>query len=412
MLATAVLTIPLGIVIVRRQHADSVLELDRAAERTAAGLDADVGRPGASIDLPAEQDELSVTVYDAAGRRLAGTGPASADAVVRRPGLATTDGRVGGERVLARPVTIDDRRVATIRVAEAASETTDRVRRDLLLLAGVDLVAMAVAAAVGAIVAGLLARPLRQVRDDAVRLGGGDFGIGARTSGVTEIDETSAALAETAGRLDAVLQRERTFSANASHQLRTPVTSMRLAVESELATPRPERDQVLGEVLADLDRLESTISTLLAVARDLPRQYEPIDVDALVGRLEARWEPPLEREGRSLEVDGDGPAATRVSPAVLDEILDVLVDNAIRHGAGRVAVSIAVSGPSHIEVVVADEGRLRGDPEALFRRRTPGEERHGLGLALARSLAEAEGGRLVLAAVEPTTFRLVLPDRG
>ncbi|QXC61611.1 HAMP domain-containing histidine kinase [Aquihabitans sp. G128] len=410
-LAAAVLTLPLGLVIASRQQADSVLELDRAAERTAAGLGPDVGQPGAEIDLASEEANLSVAVYDRAGKRLAGEGPMRADEIVERRGIATTDGTVGSERVLARPVTLDDRRIATIRVAEPKADTTARVRRDLLLLVAVDAVAVAVAVAVGAVLAARLARPLQAVRDDAVRLGNGDFAIASRSSGVAEIDDTSAALADTAARLEAVLQRERTFSANASHQLRTPVTSMRLAVESELATPRDAPEEVLAEVLADLDRLESTISTLLAVARDLPRTYEPLDPVAAARRLHERWAQRLGRTGRDLAVAGTGDGVVRVSTEVLDEILDVLIDNAGRHGSGTVRVEIDAAGSGMLSVAVADEGRSAVDSATIFQRRPPGRDRHGLGLALARSLAEAEGGRLFLSGTGPTTFRLVLPDR-
>lgn len=410
-LAAAVLTLPLGVVIAKRQQAESVLELDRAAERTAAGLGPDVGRAGAEIDLASEETDLAVAVYDRSGKRLAGEGPARADEVVRRPGIATSDGTVGSERVLARPVNLDDRRIATIRVAEPIAETTTRIRRDLLLLVAVDFLAVTIAAGVGALLAVRLARPLQAVRDDAVRLGSGDFAIGSRTSGVIEIDDTSAALADTAARLEAVLQRERTFSANASHQLRTPVTSMRLAVESELATPRGQPEEVLAEVLADLDRLESTISTLLAVARDLPRTYEPLNPKVAAAAVHERWVQRLARTGRDLVATGTGEGSLRVSAEVLDEILDVLVDNAGRHGRGTVRVGIDASGGNFLSVSVADEGQTTVDSASIFQRRPPRRDRHGLGLALARSLAEAEGGRLFLSGTAPTAFRLILPDR-
>ena len=410
-LATAVLTLPLGVIVVKRKQADAVVELDRAAERTAAGLGADVGKPGARVELDPPPDGLAVAIYDTSGRRLAGHGPQRADAITSQSGLATVDGTIGSERILAQPVTIDDKRVATIRVAEPLSETTKHIRQDLLVLLGVDLLAVAIAAAVGAIVAERLARPLREVRDDAVSLGFGDFAIAARHSGVTEIDETSNALADTAGRLDAVLQRERTFSANASHQLRTPVTSMRLAVESEMAVPRPERQDVLDEVLAELDRLETTIDTLLAVARDLPRDYEPVDLGIAMTRIRARWDPVLARHGRTLTPTGQDQATIRISTQVLNEILDVLIDNADRHGIGDIRVSFETLDTEHLAITVSDNGHLTADPATLFLRRPPDAERHGLGLALARSLAEAEGGRLLLAGTTPTTFRLLLPDR-
>jgi len=99
-----------------------------------------------------------------------------------------------------------------------------------------------------------------------------------------------------------------------------------------------------------------------------------------------------------------------VSVAVLDQILDILLANALEHGDGRVEVRFRPSAGGGLVVEVCDEGRIDRDPSSLFVRRDPAAAGHGVGLSLARSLAEAEGGRLVLAAATPTTFRLVLPD--
>ena len=410
-LATLVLTIPLAIVLANRKQADAVVELERAADRTAAVLEPDVATSGARVVLPKEERALAVAVYAADGRRLAGSGPAVADDITRARGVATHDGTVGGQRVLVRPVVIDGERVATIRVAEPTAEATERARDDVLALLGFDVLAIAVAVIVGAVLSGRLTRPLRDVRDDAVRLGDGDFTISERASGVDEIDETSHALAHTAGRLEAVLQRERTFSANASHQLRTPMTSMRLAVESELLSPRGDRAEVLQEVLGDLDRLEATIATLLSVARDLPRDYQPTSMAELAERVETRWHQRCADQARPLRIHPQVHPAIRVAVPVVDEIIDVLVDNALRHGKGPIDIEIGGGDPSRVSITVSDSGRVAQNPSALFKRRALGAERHGLGLALARSLAEAEGGRLVLASRDPATFQLLLPDR-
>lgn len=410
MLSTVVLTLPLGIVLARRTQADAIVELERASERTAARLEPDLASSGVHIDLADEEQALSVAVYAADGRKLAGVGPATADAVTSGDGLVTTDGIVGPDRVLARPVVFDGKRIATVRVAEARSEVADRMRSDIALLIAFDLVAVAVAGTVGAVVSSRLSRPMRQIRDDAVRLGAGDFAIGERASGVAEIDQTSHALADTASRLEAVLERERTFSADASHQLRTPVTSMRLAVESELEQPRADREAVLHDVLADLDRLESTIGTLLAVARDLPRDYAPVPLGTIDALLRRRWATRIERQGRQLVTHVADRLPVRVSSDIVDEVLDVLVDNARRHGRGTISVDIGGGEPGHLVVRVRDEGSI---PPSLdvFRRRQQ-RAGHGIGLALARSLAEAEGGRLLIESASPTGFRLLLPDRG
>lgn len=409
-LTTLILTIPFAFTVASRNRANAVLELERAGERTAAGLPADLDTLDPRIQLPPEEPDLDVAVYDRSGRLLAGTGPTTADAITARPGIRTSQGTDAGQLVLARPITIGDRRVATVRVAESTREASSSTRRDLVLILVVDLLAVAVAVGVGWVLASRLNRPLADVRDDAVRLGSGDFAITPRPSGVGEIDQTSQALAETAGRLDAVLQRERTFSANASHQLRTPVTSLRLAVESELAVPRDDTQQVLHDVLGDLDRLEATIDTLLAVARDLPRRAEVLDVATLASGLRSRWGPSLEAVERGLSVFDHSGGPLRMSVTIVEEILNVLVDNAHRHGLGDVAV-VLTTDAENLLATVTDQGTITIDTSALFVRRQPGATHHGIGLALARSLAEAEGGRLVLVQTDPTAFRLILPSQ-
>jgi len=400
-LATIVLTVPLGIIVAHRENDDAFRELDRIAERTAAGW------PGTR--LPKVEKSVHITVYDSDGDRVAGTGPARADRVTAGASVVTVDGTVNGVRIVARPIVADDKRTGVIRVSESVAESRARIRRDLMILAAIDLAAVAVAVAVGWIVATRLVRPLRVIRDDAVRLGNGDFSIHPRPSGVGELDETAEALAETAQRLDSAMTRERQFSANASHQLRTPITAMRLAIESEMITPRADSTQVLEESLNELDRLESTIGTLLAVARDQPLRREPIDVASIVAGVRARWNATLVSAGRPLRVATGGHPSTHVSADVLNQILDVLIGNAATHGRGEVTLTFE-DDASNLLVEVSDEGTLARNPSELFVRRDPAAGGNGVGLALARSLAEAEGGRLMLARSAPTTFRIVLPD--
>jgi signal transduction histidine kinase len=101
----------------------------------------------------------------------------------------------------------------------------------------------------------------------------------------------------------------------------------------------------------------------------------------------------------------------QVSRDVLAEICDVLISNAIDHGQGAIAVA-ASRDASNLVLTVTDDGRLERDPAQLFVRHDPHAAGSGVGLALARSLAEGEDGRLVVASPEPTCFRLILPDRG
>jgi signal transduction histidine kinase len=97
-----------------------------------------------------------------------------------------------------------------------------------------------------------------------------------------------------------------------------------------------------------------------------------------------------------------------ISSTALSTVVDVLVENAARHGRGAVSIEATPARPAGAVIVVTDEGHLGGDRGALFQRRSPHAQGHGIGLALARSLAHAEGARLQLARIDPTTFEVLI----
>ena len=127
------------------------------------------------------------------------------------------------------------------------------------MLAALAVGVLMIGAAIGYVLAGRLARPVRRLRDAAVDLGDGDFTIDVPRSGVPELDQAGQAMTATARRLDDLVSRERAFSADASHQLRTPIAGLRAAIQTELAFPRPDRTEVLREAISDIDRLERTM---------------------------------------------------------------------------------------------------------------------------------------------------------
>lgn len=410
-LATLVLTLPLALLIASREHNDANRELTLAAERSANELTSDSNFADSELELPDFEESLTVGVYLPDGTRIAGSGPARADDLTASAELLTKIGTTATERVLVRPIVEREARVAVIRVAEPLSEAERKVWRDIGVLLGIDLAAIVVAAVVGWLVSVRLVRPLQAIRDHAVRLGDGDFSIVPSPSGIDELDATATALAETAARLDGVLQRERSFTADASHQLRTPLTSLRLAIEGEMQAPSDDPTPAFEAALDEIDRLESTINTLLRVARDQPISRDPLDVDRWLSTIVRRWSTVLGERGRSFSANSAVTGSPLVSRHVLEQIIDILLGNAVQHGDGNVAIYVVEEGDKLV-VTVSDDGQIERDPSELFTRRDPGATGHGLGLALARSLAEAEGGRLVLATTDPTTFRLLLPDFG
>jgi signal transduction histidine kinase len=173
---------------------------------------------------------------------------------------------------------------------------------------------------------------------------------------------------------------------------------------------RPDAPPELSAALAQVDRLQATIDTLLAVARDAPRRTATADLAGMLDALALRWRGRLAAEGRALRTSAAAGGATTASASVVGEILDVLVDNARRHGTGAVTVSVRDAGGS-VAVDVTDEGAgFSGDPEPAFARHTGTDGGHGIGIALARSLAEAEGGRLNVTRANPEPrLTLLLP---
>ena len=273
-------------------------------------------------------------------------------------------------------------------------------------MTGLAALVAVIAALAGLLLSRHLTRPVQRLRDAAVRLGDGDFTVTPPVSGVAELDAAASALSTTAHRLGALVERERAFTADASHQLLTPLTSLRLALEGEVATPRADPLLALNEALADVDRLEATLTDLLALARDTAVDRAPADLTLLLHDREPIWRSGLAPSGRklSVNVDEDTPRV-QVSSAALSAVLDVLVENAVQHGSGAVAVEAVPARAGGARIVISDEGHVRGDPELMFERHSSRAAGHGIGLALARSLVQAEGASLRLARSDPPTSR-------
>ncbi len=365
--------------------------------------------PTGPIELAtlSRDSEHDLALYDSTGRLVEGNGPPVADPVVAQAiNGVVNEGIVDGDLVAALPIrTGADGPEYIVRVTESAAESHHRVQRDLgmLGLAAVAIIAAAVLA--GILLARRLSRPIEDLRDWTESIGGPD-GVPPPYSGIDELDTLGSALAGADERIRELLERERAFSSHVAHQLRTPVAAMRTAVEAELDRPREDHREVLVESLGALDRLESTIGSMLALARADPRELVDCEVSAAVAAHTARWEPRYAAAGRSVRHRGS-PVWARVDVTVIDHVLDVLLDNALAYGTGTVCVSTNANGEV-IEIDVTDEGHGQATDPFGEQRSDSG---HGIGLRLARTLAELAAGNLTLASATPTVFRLTLPLR-
>jgi signal transduction histidine kinase len=225
-------------------------------------------------------------------------------------------------------------------------------------------------------------------------------------SGIPEIDTAAEALNRAATRIGDLVERERSVTDHASHQLRTPLAGLRLSLENALHTPGADYRAAAQEAVAAADPLERTIDDLLALARSRDgRAAEQPGIAVLVNELDGAWRGSLAEGNRSLILVIDPHLEPpQCSTAAVRQILAVLVDNAVRHGRGTVTIRARETiGTVAVDVCdEGDEGDGPTDDDGVFDRPRP--DGHGIGLRLARSLADAEGGRLLLSSRDPTTF--------
>lgn len=410
--AVAGFGIPLAVSVQARFRDEALLTLSEEAATAAVAVPGSFVRDRDTPELPPPADNVDVALYGTDGRRLQGVGPARADATVG----AVLDGagaqRHRDELVVAVPISDEEIVVGAIRASMPNSIVAGRVQRTWAAMAALALGVLVAAGLFAARRSRSLARPLAQLRDDAEVLGeGGELPIRPDT-GVVEIDAVHAALAGAATRLNAALARERSLSADLAHQLRTPLASLRLRLETEQVGDDHDA-QLLGDALRDVDRLEQTIDDLLALARDTDRAREPHALATLLRDAAARWEPELVAAGRHLLLEMEPQLPwVEASPGAIRQILDVLLGNALLHGDGDVTLSGSRVGQGAV-VAVADQGHVVVDETEIFIRRNTTSAGSGIGLALARRLADAEEMRLVLAHRGPgVAFHLVFGGRG
>lgn len=397
--AVVLFAIPLGIALQRLYRDEAIVSLERDATRISAVVPDDIAAHPEPVPLVARMSRrLSVGVYTLDGRRVTGRGPARSAVAGNADDGHVHEAVEGGLLTVSAPVPSDESIVAVIRVATPYERISDRAERSWLLMGGLAILVVGLAAVVARRQAGRLAAPLERLTRDAQALGGGDFSIRARTVGVREADAASRALEATARRLGDVLDRERAFSAHVSHQLRTPLTGLLLGLEAGLTEDDPHA--VIHTALERGEHLQEIIEDLVRLSRGSAGDRGVLDVPGLLDEVRSRAD-------ATVRVP-DGLPEVRASHSAVRQILHVLLDNAAAHGRPPVTVSATDLGTG-LAIDVSDCGPGVPDGVDVFRAPADG---HGIGLALARSLAEAEGGRLIIRRSSPPTFSLLLPAAG
>lgn len=403
-LAVVLFGAPLAMVVGRLLDEGATLRVEREAVLASRVVPADFATSGDPVELPGSSDGVVFGVYDTTGDLVAGSGPSTADQVTARAlRNEVADTEVGETRVVAVPVAADERVVGAVRAEQSTANGDARARRILWSLFGLAAGVLAIAVAVGWVVASRLVRPVLRLRDAAVRLGDGDFAIDVPLSGVVELDDAGGALRVTAERLDGLITRERMVTADVSHQLRTPLAGLRAGIETELAFPRSDPSQALEEALGDIDRLDQTVTDLVAFARAAQGKESEFHVSDVLRDVEEGWLRPFGRAGRALRVSSARfVPAVRGSAAALRHALDVLVANALEHGDGAVTIDVDVD-ERWVTLQVGDEGP--GFSESPFdadsAAAAEGDGSSRLGLPLAGRLVQSMPGRITVARLGP-----------
>ena len=278
------------------------------------------------------------------------------------------------------------------------------------------LVLLSVAA--GTVVATVTARRLAEPLSRRGRPGGparrGRFPLPRpRRHGIPELDRVSDVLDTSAAALSELVQRERELVGDVSHQLRSRITALQLRLDELANHPDPDARREAVAALEQTEKLSAVLDDLLEAARAARAAgAQLLDLREVLVPVVEEWRPTLRAEGRSLKVRLPDGLLARVTPARIREAVGALVDNALRHGEGAVTLT-ARPAEGSLVIEVADSGA--GVPEDLvphvFDRGVSGGSSTGLGLALARALVEADGGRLELSRMRPATVH-DLPARG
>ncbi|MFF2043366.1 ATP-binding protein [Kitasatospora sp. NPDC058170] len=300
----------------------------------------------------------------------------------------------------------------TVTVEQSRAAVDHEIANMLLLLGVVALLAVQAAVALAVWQAKRLARPLTDLAETAERLGSGDPRPRDRRYGVPELDRVAEVLDVSAERIARMLTAERRLAADASHQLRTPLTALSMRLE-EITALAEDPETVKEEAtiaLQQVERLTDVVQRLLTNQRD-PRSPTAVafDLDDVIKQQVEEWGPSLRDTRRVLQVEGLRGVATVGTPGTVAQVLATLIENSLMHGAGTITLRVRPSGTS-VVVEVQDQGA--GVPPELgnrvFERAVSGRNSTGIGLAVARDLAEADGGRLELLSLRPPVFALFL----
>ena len=319
----------------------------------------------------------------------------------------TRDSETLGEEILATSVPILDRGrpIGAVRITQSIDAVHRAVKTSILDIAALAGVVLLLGVVAGALIAQQIARPIRRLDDAARSVAEGDLDTTVAIEGSTEQRSLARAFNEMTQRIKRLLRVQQDFVADASHQLRTPLTGLRLRLEGlgERFRGDARVGHELGAAMGEIDRLALIVDELLILSRagehELPG--ERIDLRAAAERAATRWQAAAGEHGIELKLAGGNGGEGWCATADLDRALDSLIENALSYSPAGSSVLLEAT-PGRIAVLDEGPGLAAGEEEAVFERFSRGSAGRqgakgtGLGLAIARELTRQWGGEVRL----------------
>jgi signal transduction histidine kinase len=420
-LTLAVVVVPLGWVFADREHDRLLFDIERDAQ-VVASLVEDALEAGTAVSIDAvladysrqdgrivvvDKDGISVADSDAIGgaRRDFSTRPEIGAALDGQRTSGTRESETLGTELMyvSVPVASGGTVHGAVRISYPTSTLDARVQSTWLRLALLSAVVLVIVAAVGVVFARGVTRPVRRLQDADGRLAAGDLEVRVDTNdGAPELRSLAETFNSTAHQLDLLVDAQQRFVADASHQLRTPLTALRLRLETlEPSVPDDARPK-LEAAIAETDRLSRLVHSLLVLAQSdaCTPHGEVVDLVAAVAERAESWVPVAAEHGSTIVTDGPPAAWVQTIPGAPEQIVDNLVSNALEASpeANRLTIRVVPrSGTTELHVSDTGPGMSPDDRHYAFERfwrpaGTPTGNGFGLGLAIVHQLAVQSGG--------------------
>ncbi|MFF7601284.1 sensor histidine kinase [Streptomyces mirabilis] len=421
LLVLAGLEIPLGYLYARGESSRFSQTVERDASMLAELAEENIEK-GNTAELPrlvgdyaAETggrvvvvDRLGAVLVDSAGRTAAGTDLSRerdiATALRNRRTVATRTDTDGTDLLTATlPGASGTTIRGALRVTYPVTMVNDRVHRIWLALA---LAGACVLAAVVLVAFGLarwITRPLRTLEQATTQLADGRLTSPPdTTTGPPELRSLATAFTRTATRLQRLLDGQHAFASEASHQLKTPLTALRLRLENFEPYLDPRAHTSLDETIEEVERLSRMVHGLLALARleNSATTPEAVDLDTVVADRAAAWEPLAAEQHVTIAIAGVPAGRVWAVPGALEQIIDNLLANALRVSPPGTTLTLARAPGAELRVIDQGPGMPAADRARAFDRFWRASDSHhdgtGLGLPIVRHLVHASGGDITL----------------